>query len=87
MLPPFEPAKRGNSNSVLKTQQSLHSQKLRTIVVQKYHLRVSSVIFDAPCISYYGVGNNWDFLGETRVRRGRDTGENFHKIWQRNCLF
>ena len=51
MLPLFEPAKRGNSDSVLKTQQSLHSQKLRTIVVQKYHLRVSAVIFDAPRIS------------------------------------
>jgi hypothetical protein len=34
MLPLFEPAKRLNFNSVLKTQQSLHSQKLRTIVVQ-----------------------------------------------------
>jgi hypothetical protein len=39
MRPLFEPTKRWNFNSVLKTQQSLHSQKLRTIVVQKYHLR------------------------------------------------
>ena len=39
MLPLFEAAKRGNSDNVLKKQQSLHSQKLRTIVVQKYHLR------------------------------------------------
>jgi hypothetical protein len=39
ILPQFKPTKCGNSNSVLKKQQSLHSQKLRTIVVQKYHLR------------------------------------------------
>ena len=39
MLPLFEPATCENSDSVLKTQQNLHSQKLRTIVVQKYHLR------------------------------------------------
>ncbi len=38
MLPLLEPAKRGNSSSVLKAQQSLHSHKLRTTVVQKYHL-------------------------------------------------
>jgi hypothetical protein len=39
MLPLIKSAKRGNSNGVLKKQQNLHSQKLRTIVVKNTTLR------------------------------------------------
>ncbi len=55
----FNTPERGHSNGVFKKQQFLHSQKLRTVVGQKYHPEWYFLTRPARTISlYYESGND-----------------------------